>query len=239
VLTFVVSTDPFEAISQELFKDHQAGSLSSLDTDGLSRNALSMRIFMSTGRVIDTSYSISGPFTIQNKAVVAWLDGLAGQFAADLKAKEGDCELISEAALIGGYQFLLCSMVGVTEHAENFLDGSPIPSEYTGLNLEAHFKNIVVCRLRELMNKNLDAIRTENSDDEYRNSNAYAAAVTARTETHYFKSNIRNGSLRDNVPDHSKSYRLLRLILSGIGGSQGLSSSLVPIRRPRIDGSYS
>lgn len=186
---------------QQLFEDYPVGSLSSLSTEGLDSSTFSLRISTSTGWVIDTSGDIYGPFSVQNKTVVAWLDSLARQFSADLDAKEGEGKLIATSALIGGYAFLLCSMTGVTEEASTTRDGFPTVNEYNGYNLEVHFKCVLICRIQELLNEILNAARIEDPENmlNYWCSHAHAAAVIARTELHYFKSNIRNGSLRDNV----------------------------------------
>jgi hypothetical protein len=188
-------------VIQQLFKDLPFGSLSSLTTEGLGWSNFGLHLTTSTGRDMITSADTSGPFTTQNEAITTWLDQLARQFSPNLKAKEGDCNLISNSALIGGYLFLLCSMAGVNEQVEIFRDGFATENKHNGYNLEVHFKYLLICRIQELLDQILNAARIQDLQNErkYLCSNAYAATVVARTELHYFKGGIRNGSLRDNV----------------------------------------
>ena len=122
-------------------------------------------------------------------------------FSAQLEAKVGPSQLISSAALAGGYACLLCSVTQVTEQVTTLQGGYEAQNEHNGYHLEAQFKYVLLCRLRELINEVLEAIRFEDptNDYPYECSNAYAAAVILRYELDHFKSNIRNGSLRKHV----------------------------------------
>jgi hypothetical protein len=193
---------PFAAVYEQLFKNPPLGSSCSLDTQGQESSTFNLEIWRPTGRVIDFSHDIQGPYTFHNRAVIDPIDGLVKKwFSAQLAAKDGQSKLISSAALAGGYAFLLCSATRVTEQVTTLQDGVEAQNEYHGYNLEAQFKYILVCRLRVLINEVLDAIRSEppSNDDPYGYSNAYAAAVILRYELDHFKSNIRNGSLRKLV----------------------------------------
>ena len=152
---------------------------------------------------IETSLRLSGPFafTIQNKDIINSVDGLARRFSAEVKAKKGNSELISTSALIGGYLHLLCSVIEVNQHVVTFRDGLRVDNEFNGYNVEAQFKYLLICRLQQLLDGSLDAIRLDNQENEptYQSSNAYAAAVVLRLELNYFKGHIKGGSLDEAV----------------------------------------
>jgi hypothetical protein len=122
-------------------------------------------------------------------------------FSAKLEAKGGESRLIPTASLAGGYLQLLCSVSQTTEYVQTSRNGLHVENEYSGYNLEAHYKYFLVCRLRELIDIVLNAIRLEDPLNQYPYwcSNAYAAAVILRSEVEHFKCSLRNGSLQNYV----------------------------------------
>jgi len=194
------------AILEQLFKNAPIGSLNSLDATGGDSNTLSLHITPSIGPVVEFSQLISGTYNTHNEVVMDGLDGLGRKFSADLKAKDGDSQLVSTSALAGGFMYLLCSAVRVTEAANTSRDGWEVENEYTAYNIAAHFKYILICRLQELVGQILNTLRFEDPGLElpYHRSDAYAAGVILRCEVDYFKNSIKNGHLRNHVSCPSK-----------------------------------
>lgn len=89
------------------------------------------------------------------------LNGLGREFSADLKARDGDSQLISKSTLAGGFMHLLCSLVTVTEAATTSRNRWEVEKEYTAYNIAAHFKYILICRLQELVGEILNILRFE------------------------------------------------------------------------------
>lgn len=194
--------DCFEALCKQLYNGAPMRSLASIDSQGADLNILTLRISTSAKSTNTIVLHISGPFTPQNREVVEALDRFIQEnFSAKLDAKDGETTYIADAALIGGYLYLLCSSRGASEYATTTQDGFPIGNQYTGYNLDAHFKYFLVCRIRELVNTVLDAIRFEDQLKQYPHlcSNAYAAAVIAEKEINQFRSSLRNGWLKPCV----------------------------------------
>ena len=167
---------------------------------------LKVRITPSHGPTIEDSLELSVPFAIQSKEMISSIDGLARRFSAEVKAKKGDSQLISASALTGGYLHLLCSVIQVIEHADTTRDGLQVDNDFTGYNIEAHFKCLLICRLQQLMGGILEANRLGDQENEptYSSANAYAAAVVLRRELNYFKGHIRDGSLHEAVSRASR-----------------------------------
>jgi hypothetical protein len=176
--------------------------LPSLDNDGLDSSTLTLRITTSTGSVATLLLYVAGRFTTQNKALVEVLDQFIMQnFSAPLEAEGGELPLIANATLTGGFLYLLCSSRGATELVQTFRDGIGVGNECFEYNLEAHFRYFLICRLRELVDGLLGAIRFEDPFGAYSSwcSHAYAAAVISHCEISHFRSSLRNGHLRNCV----------------------------------------
>lgn len=189
-------------IHDHLFQDHVLASSSSIETHGIDSNTLFIRIKTSKGPVIDLSHAIQGSYTAGNKTITNEVDAIAQKwFCAPLRSKFTTSEAIPAAILAGGIAHLLCSVINVTEQATTFYNGLPGANEFLAYNLEAQFKYLLVCRLQPLLNQVLEAVRQVGSKNRTPQfcSDAYAAAVILRYELDYFKSNIRNGSLRAHV----------------------------------------
>lgn len=111
--------------------------------------------------------------------------------------REGLCHAVRKATLAGGYAHLLCSTVQATELVQTTRDGFNVENEHHQYNLLVHFRFLVLCRLSELLKESMDAIRFEDSDNEFpvHTSDAFASAVVLWYEMGYFARSLRNGEL--------------------------------------------
>jgi hypothetical protein len=178
---------------------------------------------------------------MQTDRITSSVDSLARRFSAKVSAKEGDSQLISTSALVGGYLHLLCSVIRVTEQTDTCRDGFQVENDYNAYNIEARFKYILICRLQVLVDEIMDANRLNDlgNKDIYRASNAYGAAVILRRELNYFKGNIRSGGLHESVRRPARGFQEKSTDDPGLFWHRTFTFQVVCFRWTRAFGSHS
>lgn len=101
-------------------------------------------------------------------------------------------QAVRRATLAGGYAHLLCSTTEAVEQVRTILDGIKVHNEFASYNLHRHFQYVVICRLNELLQESLTAVRFEDPEREFPayTLDAFASAVILRDEVGYFKRSL-------------------------------------------------
>jgi hypothetical protein len=144
------------------------------------------------------TFTIKQQFDTQNKALIQWLDTMVQEcLTISLEDSNEYCEAVSRATLAGGYAHLLCSPIRAMEQVQTIRDGNKVQNELTSYNLHRHFQYLVICRLHELLQDLLVAVRFKDPEKDFLEytSDAFASAGIVRYEIGYFKRTLRNGEL--------------------------------------------
>lgn len=139
--------------------------------------------------------------------------------------------MVAKAAMAGAYLDLICSIKDISERTQTFQGGNVVENAYTGYNLEAHFKYLLICRLRELMQEVMEAARGQDltRQETSQRGDAYAAAVVLYHEIGHFRRSVRNGFLQNHVCPCSISLSSTLLTIIDAACPENASSGLAQL----------
>ncbi|PVH81050.1 hypothetical protein DL98DRAFT_514957 [Cadophora sp. DSE1049] len=171
------------AIHFQLYIGAAMGSMPALDTEGADNNLLNVHVDSSSGRIADFSVTFSGTFSTQNDSF-SFDSFIQDHFSSGIEPVLTEFCAVRNATLASGFANLFCSITSVGEEATTELDGQHTENEYDLHNLGPHFKYYLICRLRELVDSVILAIRFEDGTNEH---GAYCADAYAGASILYRK----------------------------------------------------
>jgi hypothetical protein len=145
---------------------------------------------------IEISLKFPGPFTHHNPQMIVMLDTeVFKHFSAKLNANDGFSSLVSTAALAGGYLYLFCccSDSRIRAQVRTLEKDDIVLNDYTEDYLKLSFRRVLLCRIQQLINEVMVAIRFRSD------MQSYAAGAVAHVETAFFQASLRNGELSQQV----------------------------------------
>ena len=162
-------------------------------------NALSIQTTTSSGPKSKVYvFKIRSRFNTENAELIQELDTMVREcLTISLEDEVGYCHAVRKVVLAGGYAHLLCSTIRAKETVSTIRDGMDANNEHNQYNLLTQLRFVVLCRLSELLKGIMDAVRFEDTDNEFvvYTADAYASAVVLRYEMGYFARSLRNGEL--------------------------------------------
>jgi hypothetical protein len=137
----------------------------------------------------------SGKFDITNQSLMKpFNEAFYREFAAKILAKDNTCPHVDNACLAGAYLHVFCS-AEFEEKGDSFRErlNEKDSEQYS---FEPHLRFLMLCRVSELVDAVLKAIRNlEGAESEV----AYAAAILLCHETNFFGSSIKYGTTYNHV----------------------------------------
>jgi hypothetical protein len=170
-----------------------------LDTDAANLRTiiLDLPIIDDAERKITSEYS--GNFDITNQSLMKpFNESFHRKFAAKLVARDSTCPHVDNACLAGAYLHVFCS-AEFNERGDSFRE-SLNEEDSQQSSIEAHLRFLMLCRIAELVETVLRAIRHIEGGPE--SEVAYAAAVLLCHEANFFGSSMKYGTTFNHVRFH-------------------------------------
>jgi hypothetical protein len=185
----------------EIYKKLGHGIIESFDAQGSDWNELRLYIESSANRIVDRSITFSGGCTTNNHALRRSIEQFLGDyFSTNIQAVETRLDPIGHARLACACIELLCSRFEMIEELHTVLDGKEVPNNFRQNSLTARFEDILVSQLPKLIDRVLQAVRTEATiTNQQYCANAYAAAAVLCYNLDFFRNHLHHGYLRDYV----------------------------------------